>query len=83
MQSTISQMKEVNFHMTGKDSDGNPFYTQNDIDLFLNKTGEGKVIDEKLDTFHTGIYLIDENERYWYNYQNRMGTVDFGSGLRW
>ena len=83
MQSTISQMKEENFPMTGKDSDGNPSYTQNDIDLFLNKTGEGKVIDEKLDTFHTGIYLIDENERYWYNYQNRMGTVDFGSGLRW
>ena len=83
MQSTISQMKEVNFPMTGKDSDGNPCYTQNDIDLFLNKIGEGKVIDEKLDTFHTGIYLIDENERYWYNYQNRMGTVDFGSGLRW
>ena len=83
MQSTISQMKEVNFPMTGKDSDGNYWYTQNDIDLFLNKTGEGKVIDEKLDTFHTGIYLIDENERYWYNYQNRMGTVDFGSGLRW
>ena len=83
MQSTISQMKEVNFPMTGKDSDGNPRYTQNDIDLFLNKTGEGKVIDETLDTFHTGIYLIDENERYWYNYQNRMGTVDFGSGLRW
>ena len=83
MQSTISQMKEENFHMTGKDSDGNPCYTRNDIDLFLNKTGEGKVIDEKLDTFHTGIYLIDENERYWYNYQNRMGTVDFGSGLRW
>ena len=74
MQSTISQMKEENFPMTGKDSDGNPCYTQND---------EGKVIDEKLDTFHTGIYLIDENERYWYNYQNRMGTVDFGSGLRW
>ena len=83
MQSTISQMKEENFPMTGKDSDGNPCYTQNDIDLFLNKIGEGKVIDEKLDTFHTGIYLIDENERYWYNYQNRMGTVDFGSGLRW
>ena len=60
MQSTISQMKEVNFPMTGKDSNGNPCYTQND---------EGKV--------------IDENERYWYNYQNRMGTVDFGSGLRW
>ena len=76
MQSTISQMKEVNFPMTDKDSN-------NDIDLFLNKTGEGKVIDETLDTFHTGIYLIDENERYWYNYQNRMGTVDFGSGLRW
>ena len=72
MQSTISQMKEENFPMTGKDIDGNPY-----------KTGEGKVIDEKLDTFHTGIYLIDENERYWYNYQNRMGTVDFGSGLRW
>ena len=69
MKSTISQMKEVNFPMTGKDSNGNPCYTQNDIDLFLNKTGEGKV--------------IDENERYWYNYQNRMGTVDFGSGLRW
>ena len=83
MQSTISQMKEVNFPMTGKDIDGNPCYTQNDIDLFLNETGEGKVIDETLDTFHTGIYLIDENERYWYNYQNRMGTVDFGSGLRW
>ena len=83
MQSTISQMKEVNFPMTGKDSDGNPCYTQNDIDLFLSKTGEGKVIDETLDTFHTGIYLIDENERYWYNYQNRRGTVDFGSGLRW
>ena len=83
MQSTISQMKEENFPMTGKDSDGNPCYTQNDIDLFLNKIGEGKVIDETLDTFHTGIYLIDENERYWYNYQNRMGTVDFGSGLRW
>ena len=83
MQSTISQMKEENFPMTGKDSDGNPCYTQNDIDLFLNETGEGKVIDETLDTFHTGIYLIDENERYWYNYQNRMGTVDFGSGLRW
>ena len=60
MQSTISQMKEENFPMTGKDSDGTPCYTQND---------EGKV--------------IDENERYWYNYQNRMGTVDFGSGLRW
>ena len=83
MQSTISQMKEENFPMTGKDSDGNPCYTQNDIDLFLNKTDETKVIDETLDTFHTGIYLIDENERYWYNYQNRMGTVDFGSGLRW
>ena len=83
MQSTISQMKEENFPMTDKDSNGNPCYTQNDIDLFLNKTGEGKVIDETLDTFHTGIYLIDENERYWYNYQNRMGTVDFGSGLRW
>ena len=74
MESTISQMKEVNFPMTGKDSNGNPCYTQND---------ETKVIDETLDTFHTGIYLIDENERYWYNYQNRMGTVDFGSGLRW
>ena len=83
MQSTISQMKEENFPMTGKDSDGNPCYTQNDIDLFLNKTDETKVIDETLDTFHTGIYSIDENERYWYNYQNRMGTVDFGSGLRW
>ena len=83
MQSTISQMKEENFPMTGKDSDGNPCYTQNDIDLFLNKIGEGKVIDETLDTFHTGIYSIDENERDWYNYQNRMGTVDFGSGLRW
>ena len=74
MQRTITQMEEVNFPMTGKDRNGNPCYTQ---------TGEGKVIDEKLDTFHTGIYLIDENERYWYNYQNRMGTVDFGSGLRW
>ena len=83
MQSTISQMKEENFPMTGKDSDGNPCYTQNDIDLFLNKTDETKVIDETLDTLHTGIYSIDENERYWYNYQNRMGTVDFGSGLRW
>ena len=83
MQSTISQMEEVNFPMTGKDSDGNPCYTQNDIDLFLNKTDETKVIDETLDTLHTGIYSIDENERYWYNYQNRMGTVDFGSGLRW
>ena len=73
------------------DSKGFHCYTQNDIDetkvidepKVINKTGEGKVIDEKLDTFHTGIYLIDENERYWYNYQNRMGTVDFGSGLRW
>ena len=83
MQSTISQMEEVNFPMTGKDSNGNPCYTQNDIDLFLNKTDETKVIDETLDTLHTGIYSIDENERYWYNYQNRMGTVDFGSGLRW
>ena len=83
MQSTISQMKEVNFPMTGKDSNGNPCYTQNDIDLFLNKTGEGKVIDETFDTFHTGIYSIDENERYWYDYQNRRGTVDFESGLRW
>ena len=83
MESTISQMKEENFPMTGKDIDGNPCYTQNNIDLFLNETDEGKVIDETLDTFHTGIYLIDENERYWYNYQNRMGTVDFGSGLRW
>ena len=83
MESTISQMKEENFPMTGKDSNGNPCYTQNDIDLFLNKTDETKVIDETLDTLHTGIYSIDENERYWYNYQNRMGTVDFGSGLRW
>ena len=83
MQSTISQMKEVNFPMTGKDSNGNPCYTQNDIDLFLNKTDEGKVIDETLDILHTGIYSIDENERYWYNYQNRRGTVDFESGLRW
>ena len=83
MESTISQMKEENFTMTGKDSNGNPCYTQNDIDLFLNKTDETKVIDETLDTLHTGIYSIDENERYWYNYQNRMGTVDFGSGLRW
>ena len=73
------------------DSKGFHCYTQNDIDdtrvidepKVTNKTGEGKVIDETLDTFHTGIYLIDENERYWYNYQNRMGTVDFGSGLRW
>ena len=67
------------------DSKGFHCYTQNDIDetKVIDETGEGKVIDEKLDTFHTGIYLIDENERYWYNYQNRMGTVDFGSGLRW
>ena len=28
MQSTISQMKEVNFPMTGKDSNGKPCYTQ-------------------------------------------------------
>ena len=83
MESTISQMKEVNFPMTGKDSNGKPCYTQNDIDLFLNKTGETKVIDETLDTLHTGIYSIDENERYWYNYQNLRGTVDFESGLRW
>ena len=83
MQSTISQMEEVNFPMTGKDSNGNPCYTQNDIDLFLNKTDETKVIDETLDTLHTSIYSIDENERYWYNYQNRRGTVDFESGLRW
>ena len=67
------------------DSKGFHCYTQNDIDetKVIDETGEGKVIDETLDTFHTGIYLIDENERYWYNYQNRMGTVDFGSGLRW
>ena len=73
------------------DSKGFHCYTQNDIDetkfidetKVIDKTGEGKVIDETLDTFHTGIYLIDENERYWYNYQNRRGTVDFESGLRW
>ena len=67
------------------DSKGFHCYTQNDIDetKVIDETDETKVIDETLDTFHTGLYSIDENERYWYNYQNRMGTVDFGSGLRW